>query len=132
MKDIENITVRELETIASGDGVEVPPSLESSIEELADSLEAIRKLKRSYREVQLKWTVAAASSAIVAGAGIAAALSGPGPKDTFDDPYLAYAEAEKALMMISEAMRSGASITDEAIASFERQEDLLEDLLRKK
>lgn len=132
MKDMEKITVRELEAIASDDGVEVPPTLESSIEELADSLEAVRKLKRSYQKVQLKWTGAAASSAIIAGVGIAAALNGSEPKDTFDDPYLAYAETEKALMMISEAMRSGVSRTDEAIASFERQEELLEGILRKK
>ena len=130
MKDIEKITIRELEVIASGDDTEVPPALESSIEKLADSLEAVRKLKRSYLEMQFKWTGAAASLAIIAGAGIAAVLSGSEPKDTFDDPKLAYAEAEKALMMISEAISSGASRTDEAIASFERQEELLNMIIR--
>lgn len=130
MKEIEKITVKELEAIASGEEIEVPSGLESSIVELADSLEAVRKIERENRKIPLKRIGAAASVAILIAAGITAVYSREGLKDTFDDPVLAYAEAEKALMMISEAMKAGAMKTDEAIATFERQEELLENIIR--
>lgn len=130
MKKIEKITVKELEAIASGDDIEVPPGLESSIVELADSLEAARKLEQVNRKIPLRRIGAAATVAILIAAGITAVYNREDLKDTFDDPVLAYAEAEKALMIISEVMKAGALKTDEAIATFERQEELLENIIR--
>lgn len=130
MKKIEKITVKELEAIASGDDIEVPPGLESSIVELADSLEAVRKLEQVNRKIPLRRVGAAATVAILIATGITAVYNREDLKDTFDDPVLAYAEAEKALMIISEVMKAGALKTDEAIATFERQEELLENIIR--
>ena len=36
------------------------------------------------------------------------------PKDTFDDPYLAYAELEKAFAKISSGMQKGIALADKS------------------
>lgn len=129
MKDIEEMTISELERIASDGQVAIPPDLESSIEELADGLEAVRKLNVKDKKKTLLWTGIAASAAILAGATLGLKTLAE-PEDTFDDPAVAYAEAQKAMQMIADALDSGAEKANEAMASFERPKDILENIMR--
>lgn len=127
MKRIEEMTMSELEKIASATQVDVPPDLESSVTELTDGLEAVRQL--TGKEKALHWAGIAASAVILAGAGLGLNFLS-GPEDTFDDPMLAYAEAQKAMQMIADALDSGADRTKEAIASFERPKDILDNIMQ--
>lgn len=123
------MTVSELEKIASATQIDVPTDLESSIEELTDSLEAVRQLTGKEKKRPVLWAGIAASAVIFAGIGAGHSLLS-GPKDTFDDPTLAYAEAQKAMQMIADALDSGADKANEAIASFERPKDILENIMK--
>lgn len=109
----------------------IPEDLESSLIELTDSLEAIRRLRETgsgKAAIRTGAAAAAAIAAILAGTSIHMALSRP--DDTFDDPHIAYAEVRKAVMLISEAMSSGAEESDKVIRAFERQKEMSDKLTR--
>lgn len=129
MKDIEEMTLSELDRIASAEQVNIPADLESSIEELTDGLEAVRQLAGIEKKRPLLWAGIAASAVILAGTGWGLTVNS-GPKDTFDDPMQAYAEAQKAIQTISAALDSGAEKTSEAMASFERPKDILDKIMK--
>ena len=103
--------------------------LESSLTELVDSLEAVRRLNEP------EWRLAGRSIRIAAAArlliGLAHSFTGRKRlKDTYDDPHLAYAEAEKALALISDAMSGGARKTAEAVEAFEAPKEIIDNIIR--
>ena len=105
--------------------------LESSLTELVDSLEAVRRLNEPERRPADGWIgigIAAAAALLI---GLALSLTGnPRLKDTYDDPLLAYAEAEKALALISDAMSGGARKTAEAVEAFEAPKEIIDNIIR--
>ena len=69
-------------------------------------------------------------TALAVAAAFAAVLVLPGlvrhePKDTFDDPYLAYAEVERVFQTISEKMVTGVDIAREAKPVADKTLDVL-------
>lgn len=129
IKYIKDISLSEMEKIASETPGEVPPDLESSLEELTDSLEALRRLSREERHLSVRWVSIAAGLLLLA--GLAFSLNnGQRLQDTFDDPFLAYAEAEKALMLISDAMSTGAEKSNEAFEAFEAPKEIIDKIIR--
>lgn len=129
IKYIKEISLSEMEKIASETPGEVPTDLESSLEELTDSLEALRRLSREERHLSVRWVSIAAGLLLLA--GLAFSLSNrPRLKDTFGDPFLAYAEAEKALMLISDAMSTGAEKSNEAFEAFEAPKEIIDKIIR--
>lgn len=129
IKYIKDISLSEMEKIASDAHNRMPQDMESYIEELADSLEALRRLSREERHISVRWVSIAAGVVLIA--GLAFSLNnGPRLQDTFDDPFLAYAEAEKALMLISDAMSTGAEKSNEAFEAFEAQKEIIDKIIR--
>ena len=103
--------------------------LESSLTELVDSLEAVRRLNEPERRPTGGWIGIAAAAALLI--GLTLSLTGnPRLKDTYDDPLLAYAEAEKALALISDAMSGGARKTAEAVEAFEAPKEIIDNVIR--
>ena len=104
MKNIDEITrlsADDIEQIGQDVSVQVPEDFRV-------------RLPRRSRAV---WAVAA-SVAILLGVGIWA-LPKP-PKDTFDDPYLAYAAVEQALGRVGDAIALGANKVEAAEAEFDK------------
>lgn len=101
LKDIEQITTEELEVISLDEKIVVPHDLEYKIQS-----RILGKKKKIYSMI----SVAAAIAVIVTGLGLSN-LSNE-PKDTFDDPYLAYAELEKAFATMSEGMKKGMDMVE--------------------
>lgn len=103
--------------------------LESSLTELVDSLEAVRRLNESERRPAGRLIgIAAAATLLI---GLAFSFTGSQRlKDTYDDPLLAYAEAEKALTLISDVMSGGARKTTEAVEAFEAPKEIIDDIIR--
>ena len=99
--EISRLSADDLEQIGQDTSVAVPEDFRV-------------RLPRRNRAV---WAVAA-SVAILLGVGIWS-LPKP-PKDTFNDPYLAYAAAEKALMKVGDAIALGAQKVEEADVQFEK------------
>ena len=76
-----------------------------------------------------RWIGIAATAALLI--GLAFSFTGsPRLKDTYDDPLLAYAEAEKALALISDAMSGGVRKTAEAVEAFETPKEIIDNIIR--
>ena len=103
--------------------------LESSLTEIVDSIAAIRRLNETERSPDGRWIGIAAVAALLI--GLAFSFTGsPRLKDTYDDPLLAYAEAEKALALISDVMSGGARKTTEAVEAFEAPKEIIDNIIR--
>ena len=106
MKTIDEITrlsAEDLERISLDESIPVP-------EELSGRVGATLTRERS--RAWARWAVpAAAAAAVLIGIGL---TREPQPKDTFDDPYLAYAEVERVFSKISGAVAYGAEKVSES------------------
>ena len=104
LKDIENITLEDLKDVSMDESITVPENLSARL---------IRCAKREVARKRL-FTIAAAAAVVVLAVGLSLYRNDE-PKDTFDDPYLAYAELERALAMVSEGMQKGIDRTIEIL-----------------
>ena len=101
IKDIEHLTTEDLEAISLDEKIVVPHDLDYKIQS-----RIIGKKKKIYSII----SVAAAITVIVTGLGLS--FLNNEPKDTFDNPYLAYAELEKAFATMSEGMKKGMDMVE--------------------
>lgn len=125
LKDIEKLSMLDLERIASDESVKVPDSLNHDIAVTARALEISSKeddksqennvFHKRYRKILKMISYPAAAVAIITiGMGISFQDSITTPKDTFDDPKLAYQQMEQVFGFISEKMNAGLAIADAA------------------
>ena len=111
MKTIDEITrlsAEDLERISLDESIPVPEELSGKVREAVQA--ADRQAQR--RRWALPAGIAAAVAVLVA-VGLTLTWN-PEPKDTFDDPYLAYAEVEKVFSKISGAVAYGAEKVNES------------------
>ena len=123
IEELQDLTWEELEAAASKEAAPVPAGLQTRIAETlaARTLSAEparRPTARRYDYIAL--AAAAALTALVVIPRVSA------PKDTFDDPYLAYAEVEKAFQSISEKMTTGVDLAREVKPVAEKPLTVLE------
>lgn len=124
LEDIENLSMLDLDRIASDENVKVPSSLKHDIAVTARALEMSSKEEevqvagkphRKYRKILRMISYPAAAVAIVTiGMRISFQDSITTPKDTFDDPKMAYMQMEQVFGFISEKMNTGLEIADAA------------------
>ena len=125
LEDIEKLSMLDLERIASDESVKVPDSLNHDIAVTARALEISSKeddksqennvFHKRYRKILKMISYPAAAVAIITiGMGISFQDSITTPKDTFDDPKLAYQQMEQVFGFISEKMNTGMDIADVA------------------
>ena len=110
IEELKDLTWEELETAASKEAAPVPAGLQTRLAEtLAARTLSAEPARRpsAWRYGSLALAAAAALTALVVIPRVSA------PKDTFDDPYLAYAEVEKAFQSISEKMATGVELARE-------------------
>lgn len=113
-----------LEKIAEDESIKAPSGLQDKVEKtlLAEALLKGEHFKQKQLKgwpqgaVGRRWIARIGLSAVALAAGIALifTLGRPVPKDTFDDPRLAYAEVEKTFSRISQKMDVGVKIAREA------------------
>ena len=120
LEEIENLSIEELEQQAVREAAPVPDGLQ---ERLRQTL-AARELADAARPRPTRW-IPYASLAVAAAAAAVIALPQRGPKDTFDDPRLAYAEVEKVFRTISDKMNDGLDIAREAGSAAEIPQNVL-------
>jgi hypothetical protein len=124
LEDIENLSMLDLDRIASDESIKVPASLKHDIAVTAralemssgeDEVQADSKPHRKYRKILRMISYPAAAVAIVTiGMRISFQDSITTPKDTFDDPKMAYMQMEQVFGFISEKMNTGLEIADAA------------------
>ena len=118
MKDIENISLEQLEAVSMDESITVPDGFAARMKENADAAVTAGLLTGNESEGQgrrkaVRYVAAAASVAIMAGVGYGIAQWQNQPKDTFDDPYLAYAEVEEAFAKISSSINRSLAMAGE-------------------
>lgn len=89
---------------------------------LASALVEEKKASRRTFQAALKW----AAPAVAAAALAAFFLIPSGPKDTYDDPAVAYAELERTFNYISQKIDKGAEIASKAEAPIETIKTIFE------
>ncbi len=124
LEDIEKLSMLDLDRIASDESIKVPSSLKHDIAVTAralemssgeDEVQADSKPHRKYRKILRMISYPAAAVAIVTiGMRISFQDSITTPKDTFDDPKMAYMQMEQVFGFISEKMNTGMDIADVA------------------
>lgn len=117
LKDIENMSLEQLETVSKDESIAVPEGLTQRVQEMLEVQAKVDKVTNyipsTGRRIRLA-VGAVASFVILAGLGLEIARWQNEPEDTFDDPYLAYAELEKAFALISDGMQKGLSMARES------------------
>lgn len=116
IKEIEKMTLEELEVVSLDESLKVPTDF---AEKLRAGLNARQKQIRA-----LKIAAIAASIVLLAGVGFSIAGFSDAPKDTFTDPYLAYAQIEETLAMISEGMKKGIDMAQESETIFVKSTEI--------
>lgn len=97
IQDIERMTMVDWDRIGADESLPVPKDLQV----------------RLPRRRAVVWSIAA-SVAVVAGIGLSALLRTPEPKDTFTDPYLAYAAVEQAFSRMGQTVARSADIIEQS------------------
>ena len=111
MKSIDEITrlsAEDLERISLDSSIPVPEELSGKVQE------AVRAADRQAQ--RRRWILPsgiAAAVAVLIAVGLTLTRN-PEPQDTFDDPYLAYAEVERVFSKISGAVAYGAEKVNES------------------
>ena len=100
--EISRLSAEDLERISLDESIPVPEELSGKVQEAVQAAGA----QADRRRWLLPSGIAAAVAVLVA-VGLALTRN-PEPLDTFDDPYLAYAEVEKVFAKISGTVAYGA------------------------
>lgn len=110
MKNIDEITrltADDLERISLDESIPVPEELSG-------------KVQQAVRGRTLRWAVPTGVAAAIAVLLAVGLTRNPEPRDTFDDPYLAYAEVEKVFSKISGTVAYGADKISESEATLDK------------
>ena len=101
LDEIARLTADDLERISLDESIPVPEELSG-------------KVQQAVRGRTLRWAVPTGIAAAIALLLAVGLTWNPEPKDTFDDPYLAYAEVEKVFSKISGTVAYGAEKVTES------------------
>ena len=121
LKEIEDISLEELETVSQDEAITVPEGFRQRLEAELESQRRLETLKEEPRKIRLVPVIGVAASVLlVIGIGLGIARWQSEPKDTFTDPYLAYAELEKAFSTMSEGMNKALAMADKSETIIDR------------
>ena len=122
IQDIEKLQEDELEMAALGEDITIPAGLEERIKAAIAAKETVKPEARPVR-----WIPYAALAVAV---GLAAVVlihhDGSGKlQDTFEDPYLAYAQVEATFQIISDKMAIGVDMAAKAEQAAEKPMEII-------
>lgn len=126
MKDIENISLEQLEAVSMDMNIPVPEGFEERLKKDIRTLDRLTTDDAGYglRARTVRIISVAAVATLLVGTGIA--IRQNEPKDTFDDPYMAYAELEKAFAAMSGGMQKALAMAEESEAAFDKVTSIFE------
>ncbi len=143
MKEIEKMNLEELLEVSSDESVRVPDGFMDRMNDELGAVMMVSALTDDEDSSSIPRTTAGASAdrdpfrkrfvRFVSAAAAVAALACIGlslienePEDTFDDPYLAYAELEKAFATISGGINKGVEMAGESQKIIEKTSKVFE------
>lgn len=115
-KDIEKMSLEQLEAASMDENISVPDGFASRMEKGLEVLERLTEdeSRKDGRVRMVRVLSAAAAAALLAGAGLGLSGRQDEPEDTFTDPYLAYAELEKAFAIMSGEIHKGLAMAEKS------------------
>ena len=122
IQDIEKLQEEELEMAALGEDITIPAGLEERIKAAIAAKEAVKP-----KAEPVRW-IPYAALAVAAGFAAVAIIrhNGSGKlQDTFDDPYLAYAQVEATFQKISDKMAFGVDMAAKAEQTAEKPMEII-------
>lgn len=121
-EDFEKLSAADLERIAEDESIMVPAGLGHDIECTARTLQVLAGQEEpvSRHAQNRRMSVFSYGAAAAAAIAMLLTLSLHEPKDTFDDPMLAYAQLEQTFGFISEKMNAGFDIAQTADPAIEK------------
>ena len=126
LQEIENISFEELERVAQDQSVKVPEDLGASVQ--AGVAAAALASKGGRPALRPQWRSLALLGALAAACiGVLFAIP-RAPKDTYDDPLLAYAKVEETFSRISDQLNRGS----ESILQMEEPIETVNRIINKK
>lgn len=121
LKEIEDISLEELEAVSQDEAIAVPEGFRQRLEDELDAQTKLETMKEEPRKIRLVPVIGVAASVLLLiGIGLGIARWQSEPKDTFTDPYLAYAELEKAFSTMSEGMNKALAMADKSETIIDR------------
>lgn len=122
IKEIENMSLEQLDAVSMDGNIIVPEGFTERLKADFGTLERLTAddPQHARRSRTVRFVSMAASVAVLAGIGLGIARWQSEPKDTFDDPYLAYAELEKAFARMSEGVQKGLAMAEESEAALDK------------
>ena len=128
IKEIENMSLEELIAVSSNEATAVPEGFAERIGKQVEAHKIARDLENDADRVKtVRWIGAAAAVTLLAGTALGIANWQNRPKDTFDDPYLAYAELEKAFATMSDSLQKGIAMADKSEDIIDRTINVFEE-----
>lgn len=128
IKEIENMSLEELIAVSSDEATAVPEGFAERIGKKVEAHKIAKDLENDADRVRtVRWIGAAAAVTLLAGTALGIANWQNQPKDTFDDPYLAYAELEKAFATMSDSLQKGLAMADKSEDIIDRTINVFED-----
>ena len=125
IKEIENMDWEALEQAAEAGQAKVPEDLDARIKAAILASEATAEKEPATRRLPARAFYGFAFAAAVAAVIAVGVLRERPLQDTFDDPYLAYAEVEKTFRHISDKMNVGLELASEARTTAEKPAEIL-------
>ena len=127
IEDIEKMEPEQLEEAALKENIPVPEGLKESI---LSAIAANEAMGESAPARRLQWApyVAFAAAAAVAAAVIIPNSREPRLRDTYDDPYLAYAQVEATFQKISDKMAVGVLLAAKAEETAEKPIQIIKNI----
>ena len=128
IKEIENMSLEQLEAVSMDGNIAVPEGFADRLKEDFGTLERLTADEAQYaRRVRtIRFASMAASVAALAGIGLGIAGWQNEPKDTFDDPYKAYAELEKAFSAMSGGVQKALAMAEESETALDKVASVFE------
>ena len=121
LKEIEDISLEELDAVSQDEAITVPEGFRQRLEAELDAQNKLETMKEEPRKIRLLPVIGVAASVLLLiGIGLGIARWQSEPKDTFTDPYLAYAELEKAFSTMSEGMNKALAMADKSETIIDR------------
>ena len=128
IKEIENMSLEELIAVSSDEATAVPEGFAERIGKQLEAQKIARDLENDADRVRtVRWIGAAAAVTLLAGTALGILNWQNQPKDTFDDPYRAYAELEKAFATMSDSLQKGLPMADKSEDIIDRTINIFEE-----